>query len=376
MDNATILLVLVVVLGVGFEFVNGFHDAANAIATVVSTKVLTPRQAIILAAAGNLIGAFFGTAVAKSVATGFVDSNVVTLYTIAAGLIGGIVWNLITWWAGIPSSSSHALVGGLCGAALAQSKMEWSVLIWDQPKFTKTLVDGVETVKESHIGLWPKLIKPMIGSPIAGFLIGGALMFLITAICINRRPSRVNRWFSKLQIASAGGMAVAHGMADAQKVMGILALALVSGTAAGDFNNLPSYLDFLKTVKDSHGDVQIPVWVQMLCALTIAAGTAGGGWRIIRTMGHKMVKLQPVHGFAAEATAALILMYTSHFGIPLSTTHTISTSIMGVGAMKRVDAVKWGIVGRIIWAWVLTLPATAAVGYFTLKLLQVAHIAP
>lgn len=367
------IFLIVLVVALIFEYINGFHDAANAIATVVSTKVLTPRQAIIMAALGNLVGAFLGTAVAKAVGTEFVDTTVVaiTMYTILAGLIGGIVWNLITWWAGIPSSSSHALVGGLCGAALAQSKMEWSVLIWDQTKYTDVVVNGVTTVKESRIGLWPKLIEPMIGSPIAGFILGGMLMFIITAIFINSRPMKLNRWFGKLQILSAGGMAVAHGMADAQKVMGILALALWTGTREGAFNDLPSYLNFLHTP-----DFEIATWVKYACALTIAAGTAGGGWRIMRTMGHKMVKLQPVHGFAAETTAALILMYTSHYGIPLSTTHTISTSIMGVGAMKRVSAVKWGLVGRIMWAWVLTLPATALVGYFTLKFMQMFHIAP
>ncbi len=351
------IFLIVLLVALIFEYINGFHDAANAIATVVSTKVLTPRQAIILAAAGNLIGAFLGTAVAKSVGTGFVESGSITMYTVLAGLIGGIVWNLITWWGGIPSSSSHALVGGLCGAALAQSKMEWSVLIWNQTVEKAGKVD--------QIGLWPKLIKPMVLSPVAGFIIGALVMLTISIIFIKARPSILNRWFGKLQIVSAAGMAVAHGMADAQKVMGILALALFTGTMQGAFNDVPSWLEFLRTPK-----FEIATWVKWACALTIAAGTAGGGWRIIKTMGHKMVKLQPVHGFAAESTAALILAYTSHFGIPLSTTHVISTSIMGVGAMKRMSAVKWGLVGRIMWAWVLTLPATAFVGYWTLKAIQ------
>lgn len=359
------IFLIVLVVALIFEYINGFHDAANAIATVVSTKVLTPRQAILMAAAGNLIGAFLGTAVAKAVGTEFVDTAVVaiTMYTILAGLVGGIVWNLITWWAGIPSSSSHALVGGLCGAALAQSKMEWSVLIW-----SKTVENAG---KLSEIGLWPKLIKPMVLSPVAGFVVGAIVMFIITAIFINSSPSKLNRWFGRAQMLSAGGMAVAHGMADAQKVMGILALALWTGTKEGAFNDLPSYLNFLHTP-----NFEIATWVKYACALTIAAGTAGGGWRIMRTMGHKMVKLQPVHGFAAETTAGVILAGSAHFGIPLSTTHVISTSIMGVGAMKRLSAVKWGLVGRIMWAWVLTLPATACVGYFTLKLMQSVHIAP
>ena len=366
----TIFLVVLVVALI-FEYINGFHDAANAIATVVSTKVLTPRQAIMLAAAGNLIGAFLGTAVAKTIGTEFVAGSSITMYTILAGLVGGIVWNLITWLAGIPSSSSHALVGGLCGAALAQSKMEWSVLIWDQVKYVTKIVDGIPHTTESHIGLWPKLIKPMVISPVVGFVAGAVLMFILTAIFINSSPSKLNRWFGRAQIASAAGMAVAHGLADAQKVMGILALALFTGTAQGAFDHVPSYLEFLKTPV-----FEIAPWVKWACALTIAAGTAGGGWKIIATMGHKMVKLQPVHGFAAETSAAVILQGTAAMGIPLSTTHIISTSIMGVGAMRRLSAVKWGLVGRIMWAWVLTLPATAAVGYFTLKFLQFAHIAP
>ena len=356
------IFLIVLLVALIFEYINGFHDAANAIATVVSTKVLTPRQAIVMAAVGNLIGAFLGTAVAKSVGTGFVDASVITMYTVLAGLIGGIVWNLITWWLGIPSSSSHALVGGLCGAALAQSKMEWSVLIWDKTVEKAGKID--------HIGLWPKLIKPMVTSPIAGFVVGALVMLAISLIFINKRPSRVNRWFGKLQIVSAAGMAVSHGMADAQKVMGILALALFTGTAQGAFDNVPSWLEFLRTP-----EFTIATWVKWACALTIAAGTAGGGWRIIKTMGHKMVKLQPVHGFAAETTAGIILSTAAHFGIPLSTTHVISTSIMGVGAMKRVSAVKWGLVGRIVWAWVLTLPATAFVGYMTLKAMQAFGIA-
>lgn len=347
------IFLIVLLVALIFEYINGFHDTANAIATVVSTKALTPRMAILVATMGNLAGAFLGTAVAKTVGTGFVESGSITMYTVLAGLMGGIIWNLLTWWLGIPSSSSHALVGGLCGAALAQSKMEWSVLIWDK----------LEGAKE--VGLWPKLIKPMVVAPVAGFVLGMVVMLVFSVIFLNRRPSVVNRRFARLQVLSAAGMAVSHGMADAQKVMGILALALFTGTAQGVFNDVPSWLEFLRTPT-----FEVASWIKWVCALTMAAGTAAGGWRIIKTMGHKMVKMQPVHGFAAESTTALILSSAAHFGIPLSTTHVISSAIMGVGAMKRVSAVKWGVVGRIMWAWVLTLPATACFGYAALKAIQ------
>lgn len=359
------IFLIVLVVALIFEYINGFHDAANAIATVVSTKVLTPRMAIMLAAAGNLIGAFLGTAVAKSIASGFVNTDIVTLYTIVAALVGGIIWNLITWWFGIPSSSSHALIGGLCGAALATTDMNWKVLIWD----------ATDTISGKAIGLWPKLVKPMVTSPVLGFVVGFILMIVLTAIFLKARPSLMNRWFGRLQIVSAAGMAVSHGMADAQKVMGILTLALFTGTAAGAFANLPPMFDFLHTVKDSKGDIPVPMWVTIICAMTIAAGTAGGGWRIIKTLGHKMVKLQPVHGFAAEATASIILSGASQLGIPLSTTHVITTSIMGVGAAKRFGSVSWGLVSKIVWAWVITLPATALFGYMTFKLMKLAGFA-
>ncbi|MBW8782875.1 MAG: inorganic phosphate transporter [Verrucomicrobia bacterium] len=346
------LFLIVLLAALVFEYINGFHDAANAIATVVSTKVLTPRQAILMAAATNLLGAYLGTAVAKTVGGGLVDTHFVTLPTVLAALIAGIGWNLFTWWLGLPSSSSHALIGGLCGAALASAHGDWSVLKW--------------SFKNGTDGLWPKVVLPMVSSPVAGFIGGAILMALLYIILRKVSPSLINRIFGKLQLASACWMGVSHGTSDAQKTMGIIVLALVTGTHDGAFDHLPSWLQFLRT--DTFGE--IPVWVITSCALTMAAGTAGGGWRIIKTMGHKMVKLQPVHGFAAETTAASILFGAAHFGIPLSTTHVISTSIMGVGASKRLSAVKWGLVSRIVWAWILTLPITGLLGYVCCKALN------
>jgi PiT family inorganic phosphate transporter len=294
----------------------------------------------------------------------------VTLLTIVCALLAGILWNLLTWFFGIPSSSSHALIGGLCGAVLAQTGFTHPEYAWEQILLWNEPVKNAAGAVVSHAGLWPKLIKPMLVSPVCGFALGAAVMFLLTALLVRARPAFVQRWFGRLQILSAGGMALGHGMNDAQKTMGIITLALVTGSTAANgvpalFDSLPAWLGFLKTAPG-----HIPFWVQVLCALTIAAGTAGGGWRIIRTMGHKMVKLQPVHGFAAETSAAAVIQVASHLGIPLSTTHVISTSIMGVGAMRRFSAVKWGLVGRIVWAWVLTLPVTAAIGYAVCHLLH------
>ncbi len=346
------IFLIVLFAALVFEYINGFHDAANAIATVVSTKVLTPRQAIWLAAVFNLIGALMGTAVASTIGKGLVDTNVVTMITIFSGLTGAIIWNLVTWWLGLPSSSSHALIGGLCGAAIASANGNWNVLHW-----ATTDANGAAA------GLWPKVVLPMITSPLIGFLGGALLMFLLTMLIHRLTPRVVNDVFGKLQLLSAGFMAYSHGKNDAQKTMGIIALALFTGTHSGAFNELPDSLAFLRTPQFT-----VDKWVVITCAIIMAAGTAAGGWRIIRTMGHKMVKLQPVHGFAAETTAAGIIHIASSYGIPLSTTHAISTSIMGVGVAKRFGAVKWGVVERIIWAWVLTLPVCGTIGYLTERL--------
>ena len=334
-----LIFVIVVLAAVVFEYSNGFHDAANAIATVVSTKVLTPRQAIAMAAFFNLSGALLGGAVASTIGQGLVDTNVVTMATVLWALIAAFVWNVTTWWVGLPSSSSHALIGGLCGGGLATAHGDWSVIKW-------------------NAGVWPKVVLPMITSPIAGFILGAALMFLLFVVLHRSTPRFVHALFGKIQIVSAAWMAHSHGTNDAQKTMGIVTLALFAGTKAGSFNNLPGWLSFLHTPV-----FVMPLWVKILCALTMAAGTAAGGWRIIRTLGHRMVKLQPVHGFAAETTAALIIQAASIYGIPLSTTHVITTSIMGVGAVKRFSGVKWTVAERIVWAWIFTLPATGLLGY-------------
>ncbi len=343
-----LLFFAVVLVAVLFEYSNGFHDAANAIATVVSTKVMTPRQAIAMAAFFNLTGALMGGAVASTIGKGLVDTNVVTLQTVLYALVGAIFWNFFTWWIGLPSSSSHALIGGLCGAALASAHGDWSVMKW-------------------RVGLWPKVVLPMLTSPVLGFLLGGLLMIILLFVLRSWTPHTVQSVFGRLQIVSAAWMAHSHGTNDAQKTMGIITLALFTGTKAGRFDHLPSWLHFLYTPVFG----SVPIWVKVLCAATMAAGTAAGGWRIIRTLGHKMVKLQPVHGFAAETTAALIIQGASAYGIPLSTTHVISSSIMGVGAAKRFSGVKWGVVERIVWAWVFTLPATALLGYVLTRLLAV-----
>jgi len=333
------LFITVVLAAIIFEYSNGFHDAANAIATVVSTKVLTPRQAIAMAAFFNLTGALLGGAVATTVGKGLVDTDVVTMSTVLSAVIAGFVWNITTWWFGLPSSSSHALIGGLCGAAVATAHGNWSVIKWSA-------------------GVWPKVVVPMFTSPVAGFILGGLIMFLLFVTLHRFTPHFVHTTFGKLQIFSAAWMAHSHGTNDAQKTMGIITLALFTGTKAGSFNQLPPWLEFLRTPT-----FVMPTWVKVICAATMAVGTAAGGWRIIRTLGHRVVKLQPVHGFAAETTAALIIQAASLYGIPLSTTHVISTSIMGVGAVKRFSGMKWTVVERIIWAWIFTLPATALIGY-------------
>jgi inorganic phosphate transporter, PiT family len=342
------LFLIVLLAALTFEYINGFHDTANAIATVVSTKVLSPRAAVMWAAFWNLIGALVGTAVAKTISGGLVDASAVTMTTVLAALLAAIIWNLFTWWLGLPSSSSHALIGGLCGAAMATAAGNWSVLIW-----------SATDKKGAAIGLWPKVVLPMFTSPLVG-IIGGALLMGVLLVILRRATPRIVALiFGKAQLISAGFMGFSHGSNDAQKTMGIITLALFTGTSTGAFANLPEWAHFLRVQEFK----DIPTWVVITCAITMAAGTAAGGWRIIRTMGHKMVKMQPVHGFAAETTAALILHGTATMGVPVSTTHVISTSIMGVGATKRLSAVKWGVVERILWAWVLTLPVTAALAY-------------
>ncbi len=287
-----LLILLVIFAALVFTYINGFHDTANSIATVVSTKVLTPRQAIVLAAVTNLVGAFFGTAVAVTIASGLVDAQVATMPVLGCALVGAILWNLLTWWFGMPSSSSHALVGGLCGSVLAASGNRWSSIIWSVPgKQHWWLGKGI---------LW-KIIVPMLSSPIIGFVVGLTVMSLLYFLLRRWRPVAVSRVFGKLQLFSAAYMGFAHGTNDAQKTMGIIALALVAGTSSGSFDALPDWLSFLKTAAPAPGQtLAIAVRIKILCALTMCAGTAAGGWRIIKTLGQKMVKIHPVQGFAAQ----------------------------------------------------------------------------
>jgi inorganic phosphate transporter, PiT family len=360
------LVILVVVVALVFEYINGFHDTANSIATVVATKVLSPGQAVFLAAGMNLLGALAGTAVAKTIASGLVDANVVTVgpEVILCALLGGIVWNLITWWYGMPSSSSHALIGGLVGAAFAAASDNWSAIIWSQP--AEPWYKGA--------GLLWKVVVPMFASPLGGFLLGFAVMGVLFALISGMagtqllrraaKPRWVNGFFGKAQIVSAAWMGYAHGLNDAQKTMGIIALALFGATAAGSLDGLPPWLSFLYTPAGADGKTpDIATWVKITCAIVMAAGTAAGGWRIIKTLGHKMVKLHPINGFAAETASATMITLASSVGIPVSTTHNISAAIMGVGAAKRLNAIKWTVVERMVWAWLLTIPVSASIAY-------------
>jgi len=317
-------LVAVIVVALFFDFTNGFHDTANAIATSVSTRALPPRTAVLIAAILNFVGAFVSFAVAATIAKGIVNPEAITLNVILAGLVGAITWNLITWFLGLPSSSSHALIGGVVGSATAASGT--GVINWD--------------------GIWEKVVKPGILSPMAGFAIAFALMIAIIWIVRRRSPSRVNRIFRRGQIVSGSFVAFTHGTNDAQKTMGIIALALiVSGHLDEDFTRPPS-------------------WVIVSSATAMALGTYAGGWRIIKTMGTRIAKIDPPQGFAAQTACAGILWTTAHYGFPVSTTQTITGSVMGAGATRGFNAVRWGIAGNIAVAWVLTLPAAGLVGAF------------
>jgi PiT family inorganic phosphate transporter len=348
----------VILVALVFELINGFHDAANSIATVVSTKVLTVNQGIIIAAVFELLGALIGTAVATTIGKGLVDTNYITMSTILCGLLGGIIWNLLTWWLGLPSSSSHALMGGLCGAGLAAAGGNWGVIIW-----SKAPAVGEHWWKGA--GLLFKVIIPMMLSPIVGFVLAFAMMGLLIFLLRSWRPHIVNLSFGKAQIGAAAFMGLSHGMNDAQKTMGIIALTLFTATTAGTFSFLPSSLQFLSTPQ-----FKVALWIKITCALTMACGTAMGGRRILKTLGSRMTKIQPIHGFAAQSTAATVIFIASRYGMPISTTHTITTSIMGVGATKRLSAVKWTVVGRIVTAWVLTLPISGGISYGLLRMLQ------
>jgi PiT family inorganic phosphate transporter len=337
MDTNLLAVATLVVVALIFDYINGFHDAANSIATVVSTRVLTPGKAVVWAAFFNFVAAFtFGTAVAKTVGAGLVDISVVTFAVIFAGLVGAIIWDLITWYYGLPTSSSHALIGGYAGAAIM--KAGWGAII----------ASG-----------WTKTLVFIVLAPLIGMGLGFVLMVAILWAFSRTSPGRVDHWFRRLQLLSAAAYSLGHGGNDAQKTMGIIAGALVAG----------GYLDLID------GHLPIPFWVIMAAHAAIALGTLSGGWRIIHTMGSRITKLQPVGGFAAETAGAISLFTATHLGVPVSTTHTITGAIIGVGSIKRLSAVRWGVAGRIIWAWILTIPAAAFIAALTYWL--VAHtVAP
>ncbi len=321
MPDLPILLVLIILVALVFDFTNGAHDCANAIATVVSTKVMSPRAAVMMAASLNLFGALLGEEVAHTLGAGIVNTDMVagSQILVLAALIGAIAWNIITWYFGIPSSSSHALIGGLIGAAVCHAGF--------------SSLNGLSIVK--------KVLLPLVVSPLAGFAVSYSVMTLVMLLFWKANRRTVSRWFEKLQILSSAFMATSHGLNDAQKTMGVITLAL-----------------FLFHRIDT---IHVPLWVKLACAIAMAMGTALGGWKIVKTMGHRIFKLEPVHGFAAETSAAMVITGASLVGAPISTTHTISACVFGVGATKRLSAVRWGIAGNLVVAWVLTIPASALI---------------
>jgi PiT family inorganic phosphate transporter len=328
-DPALIVLAAIIALGLAFDFVNGFHDTANAIATSVATRVLSPGQAVSMAAILNVVGALTGTAVASTVGRGIVPPEVATQQLVAAALIAAITWNLFTWWLAIPSSSSHALIFSIVGAGIASA--------------------GVESIQ---IGGITKTLQGLVFSPVLGFLVALLLLMALLWIFARSRPLRVTRIFGRLQIVSAAYMAYSHGGNDAQKTMGVLTMALAS------------YYGWT-------GDQwKVPLWIILAAATAMGLGTALGGWRIVRTMGLRVVELRPIDGFAAETAAATVIEVASRLGIPVSTTHVISSAILGVGATRSLSAVRWGIAGRIVSAWVITIPACITLAWIVYSVLH------
>jgi len=324
-------LIAIVTLALIFDYINGFHDAANAIATLVATKVMTPRQAVLFGAVFNFAGALLSTEVAATVGKGLVHAEAISLQILLCALVGGIFWNLLTWWRGLPSSSSHALIGSLLGATFFGGGLGPKNILWP--------------------AVLEKVVLPMFTSPALGFAFGFLIMAGLLWLLHKVHLQKTNAAFGKLQILSAMFMALSHGSNDAQKSMGVIALSfLIYSRMPGAW--LPEW------AFPAHGEFHVPLWVMTACASMMALGTLSGGWKIIHTLGNKMIKLQPIHGFAAETTASLVILTATRFGIPLSTTHVITSAIMGVGATKRLSAVKWSIVGNILWAWVLTIPLT------------------
>jgi len=339
MDHTLLAVLTLIAVALIFDYINGFHDAANSIATVVSTRVLSPGKAVVWAAFFNFVAAFgFGTAVAQTVGAGMVDLKVVTLTVIFAGLTGAIVWDLVTWYYGLPTSSSHALFGGYAGAAVAKAG------------FIAIIPSG-----------WTRTIIFIVLAPVIGLVVGLVLMTLSQWVLQRQTPRRVDGFFRKMQLVSAAAFSLMHGANDAQKTMGIIAGALVTG----------GFLD-----RGPDGALPIPYWVILLANGAIALGTLSGGWRIIKTMGAKITKLQPIGGFAAETGAALAIYWATALGVGISTTHTITGAIVGVGSSKRLSAVRWGVAQQIMWAWVLTIPASAFIGGLTYEIFRVLFQAP
>ena len=340
------LVLLTVVAALVFDFLNGFHDAANSIATVVSTRVLSPTVAVLWAAFFNFVAAFLlGTAVAKTIGKGMIQLDIVTQFVVLAGLSGAVVWDLLTWWWGLPTSSSHALIGGYAGAAVARA----AFVLGPSKAFTVIVASG-----------WTKTLIFIVIAPVLGLVLGWIFMVAVTWLVYRKTPQRVDKWFRKLQLFSAAAYSLGHGGNDAQKTMGIIAGALFTG-------GIMTKQDFAANWGHFH-------WPIILSAHTaIALGTYFGGWRIVHTMGSKITKLKPVGGFCAETAGAVTLFGTALAGIPVSTTHTITGAIVGVGSTKRLSAVRWGVAGRIVWAWILTIPASAAVSAGTFLIIRFFH---
>jgi PiT family inorganic phosphate transporter len=337
--DAFTLVVLIVAIALVFDYINGFHDAANSIATVVATRVLTPFQAVVWAAFFNFAAFFiFTTAVAKTIGKGFVDLNIVTQYVILAGLLGAIVWDLITWWLGLPTSSSHALIGGYAGAAMARVAL------------TRGFSHSFEALNLGPTGEWPFTLKMIVGAPLIGLISAYVLMMVVYWLFRNSSPARMDNYFRKLQLLSAAAFSLSHGSNDAQKTAGIITGVLFTG----------KYIEHF----------EVPGWVLMASYSAIALGTLSGGWRIVRTMGGRLTRLKPRSGFCAETGAAAAVLLSTHLGVPVSTTHAIAGAITGVGSIQRMKAVRWGIATNIVWAWVITIPAAATIAWLSYWILH------
>jgi len=336
MSPELLFLIFIILVALVFDFINGFHDAANSIATVVSTRVLTPGRAVVWAAFFNFVAAFgFGTHVAKTIGGGMIDLRFVDNYVILAGLLGAIIWDLITWYYGLPTSSSHALIGGYAGAAIAHG--------------------GFKVIVASG---WTKTLLFIVLAPVMGMVLGFVFMVAVFWVFRGFAPTRVDKYFQKLQLLSAAAYSLGHGTNDAQKTMGII---------AGLLFTVPAYKHFVSTPDHK---LFIPFWIVLLCHAAIGLGTLSGGWRIVHTMGSKITKLKPVGGFCAESAGAVTIIYSSLSGIPVSTTHTITGAIVGVGSTVRVSAVKWGVANRIVWAWILTIPFAAIIAALSFYLIS------